>query len=224
MQEGVHQPQQAWKLLPDFPFSYLKPLSALSLVKRCIDHWHHGWSQCRNGRGSRGGEPLYFWNAGTWSHGASAKGVRWYSPRSYRLREMRLSPSQFQWLWSFQLTPCSLPIRYSPAKYYESDPNLKRALDNIRDGVFSAGDASVFHAVFESLVFQDRYEMSWYHLTCLCIKILKYVYRNHWLSKMWYEQRAVLSIAHTTGSAVKVLCTCWLFGLRCGTRRGCRSL
>ncbi|MDB5842571.1 MAG: glycogen/starch/alpha-glucan phosphorylase [Herminiimonas sp.] len=49
-------------------------------------------------------------------------------------------------------------IGYQPRQYYESNPELKLALDQIRDGVFSPDDTARFHLIFDTLVgFGDHY-------------------------------------------------------------------
>ncbi|WP_151448428.1 glycogen/starch/alpha-glucan phosphorylase [Lacisediminimonas profundi] len=47
---------------------------------------------------------------------------------------------------------------YQPRQIYESNPELKRALDQIRDGFFSPDDRGRFQAIFDTLVkFGDHY-------------------------------------------------------------------
>jgi starch phosphorylase len=41
---------------------------------------------------------------------------------------------------------------YNPRDYYERNPELKRALDQIRDGAFSPGEPGRYHAIFDTLV------------------------------------------------------------------------
>jgi len=46
---------------------------------------------------------------------------------------------------------------YDPARYYESDPDLKRAIDLISSGAFSGGDQHAFELVVSNLLYQDRF-------------------------------------------------------------------
>ena len=46
---------------------------------------------------------------------------------------------------------------YHPSAYYESNPDLKAALDMIASGRFSGGDASVFEPIVSNLLYQDRF-------------------------------------------------------------------
>lgn len=46
---------------------------------------------------------------------------------------------------------------YSPRRYYENDPELKRAIDAIASGFFSGGDRELFRPVIEELLGRDRY-------------------------------------------------------------------
>ncbi len=47
---------------------------------------------------------------------------------------------------------------YQPREYYERIPELKQALDQIRDGFFSPDDPSRFRAIYDSLInYGDRY-------------------------------------------------------------------
>ena len=46
---------------------------------------------------------------------------------------------------------------YSPRSYYDSDPELKEALDLISDGSFSGGDRERFRPLVDSLLNQDPY-------------------------------------------------------------------
>ena len=46
---------------------------------------------------------------------------------------------------------------YTPTKYYESDPDLKSAIDLISSGAFSDGDRHAFEPVVSSLLYQDRF-------------------------------------------------------------------
>ena len=46
---------------------------------------------------------------------------------------------------------------YTPAKFYEENPGLHRALDLIAKGEFSGGDRSVFEPIVSNLLYQDRF-------------------------------------------------------------------
>lgn len=46
---------------------------------------------------------------------------------------------------------------YNPMDYYESTPELKRAIDRIASGFFSHGDDQLFKPLLDSLMYQDQY-------------------------------------------------------------------
>jgi starch phosphorylase len=46
---------------------------------------------------------------------------------------------------------------YTPASYYESDPQLRAAIDLIASGAFSEGDRMVFDPVVSNLLGEDRF-------------------------------------------------------------------
>jgi starch phosphorylase len=46
---------------------------------------------------------------------------------------------------------------YVPHKYYEENPQLKRAIDLIASGEFSGGDRSKFEGIVSNLLYQDRF-------------------------------------------------------------------
>jgi glycogen phosphorylase len=46
---------------------------------------------------------------------------------------------------------------YAPSRYYESDPELREAIDQIAGGVFSGGDREVFRPLVDSLLAHDDY-------------------------------------------------------------------
>lgn len=51
-----------------------------------------------------------------------------------------------------------LRLHYHPRDIYEKNPELKKALDQIRDGFFSPGDPGRFRAIYDSLInYGDRY-------------------------------------------------------------------
>lgn len=47
--------------------------------------------------------------------------------------------------------------RYVSRKYYESNPELKKAIDQIHDGFFSPTDLTLFHDLTYQLLNFDRY-------------------------------------------------------------------
>jgi len=46
---------------------------------------------------------------------------------------------------------------YQPGEYYQSDTNLRRAIDLIASGAFSDGDRSVFEPIVSNLLYDDRF-------------------------------------------------------------------
>ena len=46
---------------------------------------------------------------------------------------------------------------YSPWEYYQSNPELREAVDQIRSGFFSRGDKNLFQPLVESLLSRDEY-------------------------------------------------------------------
>ena len=48
------------------------------------------------------------------------------------------------------------PHRYVPRTYYESNPELKKAIDQIHDGFFSPQDKMLFHDLTYGLLNHDR--------------------------------------------------------------------
>jgi glycogen phosphorylase len=46
---------------------------------------------------------------------------------------------------------------YQPTQYYESDPDLKSAIDLISSGAFSGGDRHAFELVVSNLLYEDRF-------------------------------------------------------------------
>eukprot|EP00118_Oscarella_pearsei_P024881 m.307012 g.307012 ORF g.307012 m.307012 type:complete len:885 (+) comp41816_c0_seq1:78-2732(+) len=46
---------------------------------------------------------------------------------------------------------------YDPKKYYESVPELKRALDQVRSGYFTPGQPDTFHELYDHLLHHDRF-------------------------------------------------------------------
>lgn len=48
--------------------------------------------------------------------------------------------------------------RYVPRNYYEANPELKKAIDQIHDGFFSPDDPELFHDLTYQLLNHDRYK------------------------------------------------------------------
>jgi starch phosphorylase len=49
---------------------------------------------------------------------------------------------------------------YQPRAYYESNPLLRQVLDQVRDGVYSHGEAGRFQSIFDTLVnYGDNYQL-----------------------------------------------------------------
>jgi starch phosphorylase len=46
---------------------------------------------------------------------------------------------------------------YNPRAYYDANPNLRRVVDSIADGTFSAGDRGLFQPIVDSLLNRDEY-------------------------------------------------------------------
>jgi starch phosphorylase len=46
---------------------------------------------------------------------------------------------------------------YDPKKYYDSDPELREAIDQISSGFFSGGDRNLFKPIVDSLLYGDPY-------------------------------------------------------------------
>jgi starch phosphorylase len=82
---------------------------------------------------------------------------------------------------------------YNPHLYYQSNPELKRALDQIRDGFFSPEDPSLFHPIIQALLDQGDYFMvlADYEAYVKKQEELEQVYRNE---KEW-TKKAILNVA-----------------------------
>jgi starch phosphorylase len=83
---------------------------------------------------------------------------------------------------------------YDPLDIYHHDPELRRALDMIRDGFFSSGDDSIFRPLVEHLFrSQDRY--------LLCADFASYVARQQDVARAYLDQTAwtrksIINTAH----------------------------
>lgn len=82
---------------------------------------------------------------------------------------------------------------YNPHLYYQSNPELKRALDQIRDGFFSPEDPGLFHPIIQALLDQGDYFMvlADYEAYVKKQEELEQVYRNE---KEW-TKKAILNVA-----------------------------
>ena len=53
-----------------------------------------------------------------------------------------------------------IQCRYNPRTYYESNAELKRALDQIKSGFFSPDDPNLFTGMIDGLLNHDTYVMT----------------------------------------------------------------
>ncbi len=83
---------------------------------------------------------------------------------------------------------------YSPAEYYESDEELRRAIDQIRSGVFSRGDRSLFADLVDALLQWDEYlVLADYRSYIDCQDKAGQIYRDQ---EQW-SRAAILNVART---------------------------
>ncbi len=83
---------------------------------------------------------------------------------------------------------------YSPAEYYESDEELRRAIDQIRSGVFSRGDRSLFADLIDALLKWDEYlVLADYRSYIDCQDKAGQIYRDQ---EQW-SRAAILNVART---------------------------
>ena len=83
---------------------------------------------------------------------------------------------------------------YSPAEYYESDEELRRAIDQIRSGVFSRGDRSLFADLVDALLKWDEYlVLADYRSYIDCQDKAGQIYRDQ---EQW-SRAAILNVART---------------------------
>jgi len=81
---------------------------------------------------------------------------------------------------------------YSPKEYYDSDEQLRRTIDQIRSGVFSRGDASLFEPLVDSLLWRDEYlVLADYRSYLECQDHAGQLYRNQ---NQW-TRAAILNVA-----------------------------
>lgn len=85
--------------------------------------------------------------------------MRW---ESYERRGKLWQDSIYGWLLSplngFDVSYHCLHLcvfRYVPRKYYEANPELKKAIDQIHDGFFSPKEPALFHDLTEHLLNYD---------------------------------------------------------------------
>jgi starch phosphorylase len=83
---------------------------------------------------------------------------------------------------------------YRPREYYKSQPELRRALDTIRDGTFSHGDRGLFQPILESLLDGgDRYlVLADFASYLACQERVAALYQDQ---DAWTRQ-AILNVAH----------------------------
>lgn len=83
---------------------------------------------------------------------------------------------------------------YHPRDYYESNGELKKALDQIRDGYFSPGEKSLFHPIINNLLYHGDYFMVLADFEAYLRKQeeVESVYRDR---KEW-NRRAILNVAN----------------------------
>jgi starch phosphorylase len=84
---------------------------------------------------------------------------------------------------------------YHPRDYYEKNPELKRALDQIQSGFFSPTDPTLFHPIVNSLLDDgDMYFLlADYASYVACQEKVADLYKNHrnaWITK------SILNVAH----------------------------
>jgi starch phosphorylase len=88
----------------------------------------------------------------------------------------------------------ALKSHYNPWDFYNNNPQLRRALDGIRDGQFSPADRGLFRPIFDSLLFGgDRYMvLADYAAYAECQQKVEKAYADpaHW-AKM-----SILNVAH----------------------------
>lgn len=65
----------------------------------------------------------------------------------------RLLPADTGW----QLTPPA-PHRYNAQEYYDRLPELRQAVDQIRDGFFSPQEPDCFKDIVNMLLYHDRWD------------------------------------------------------------------
>ncbi|MDJ0816404.1 MAG: glycogen/starch/alpha-glucan phosphorylase [Desulfobacterales bacterium] len=81
---------------------------------------------------------------------------------------------------------------YHPKEHYDSDGELKRVIDQIRSGVFSNGDASLFAPLVDSLLWHDDYlVMADYRSYVDCQDSAAQLYQNQ---EKW-TRSAILNVA-----------------------------
>lgn len=83
---------------------------------------------------------------------------------------------------------------YNPVEYYENNPELKQAVDQVRDGHFSPGEPDLFQPIINSLLHQGDYFMVLADYQSYVEKQaeVERIYNN---TDEWFR-RAVLNVAH----------------------------
>ncbi len=83
---------------------------------------------------------------------------------------------------------------YNPCKFYEDNPELKRAIDQIRDGYFSPGAPELFRPVVDPLLQYDAYfVLADYASYIKCQEEVSSVYRDEAL----WTRKAILNVARS---------------------------
>jgi starch phosphorylase len=81
---------------------------------------------------------------------------------------------------------------YNPAEYYDSDETLRRAMDQIRSGVFSRGDTQMFEPLVRALLQWDEYlVLADYRSYIKCQDQASQLYRDQ---NLW-TRAAILNVA-----------------------------
>ena len=82
---------------------------------------------------------------------------------------------------------------YNPQTYYHANPELKRALDQIRDGFFSPEDKNLFHPIINALLHEGDYFMvlADYEAYVKAQEEVDKVYKN----QVEWNKKAILNVA-----------------------------
>ena len=86
----------------------------------------------------------------------------------------------------------SMRAAYNPSRYYEENPELKQAIDQIRGGYFSPGAPGLFSPVIDPLLRYDTYfVLADYASYIKCQEEVNNVYRD----ETEWTRRAILNVA-----------------------------
>jgi len=81
---------------------------------------------------------------------------------------------------------------YDPRHYYDSDPELREAVDQIGSGLFSRGDRNLFKPLVDSLMYDDPYLLfADYRSYVECQEQASLVYKD----QAKWTQMAILNVA-----------------------------